>query len=404
MKKLDCSRLLLTAFAVATTISLSASNAPAAIGNIIESNNGMILRFQPGGGTPVTLVPDLSNPKGVVFDGNGHFFVADANRGIIYRYNAVDGSQGFIFAQNLNSPVGLTFDVAGNLYSTDAGSGNVYKFDPSMGTRTTFASGLSEPAGLAFDTLGNLFVAGFGDGKIYKIAPDGTRTTFASGLSFPAGLAIDGTSNVFEADSGSNRIFKFTPSGERTTFASNLHTPYGLAFEASGNLIVADKDSGSTFRFTPDGIRSTLFQSDFNTPQFVAVEPAPHEVLNISTRGFVAGDAHNIIAGFIIGGIGPVGTAIAVRALGPSLPSSIVDALQDPVLEVRDASGTLVAANNDWQDATGNQRISPPLEPTNAHEAALRLLLQGGSYTAIVYGAGGSTGTALVEVYHLQNL
>lgn len=403
MKKIDFSRLLLTAFAVATLISVSARNAPAAIGDIIESNNGMILRFQPIGGTPVTLVNDLSNPKGVVYDGNGHFFVADANRGIIYRYNAVDGSQGFVFAQNLNSPVGLTFDVAGNLHVSDAGTGTVYKYDTSNGTRTTVGSGLGEPAGLVFDSSGNLFVAGFSTGAIYKIAPDGTKTTFANGLSFPAGLAIDSSGNIFEADSGSNRIFKFTPSGERSTFASNLHNPYGLAFEASGDLIVADHDSGSTFRFTPGGERSTLFQSNFNTPQFVAVEPAPHQILNISTRGVVGTGDNIIIAGFIIGGIGPVGTTVAVRAIGPSL-SGVPTPLQDPVLEVRDASGTLVAANNNWQDATGNQRIQSSLEPTNASEAALQLQLKGGSYTAIVYGAGATTGTAVVEVYQLQNL
>src|SRR5207237_7147406 len=106
--------------------------------------------------------------------------------------------------------------------------------------------------------------------------------------------------------------------------------------------------NGGTFRVTPAGVRTTVFQSDFNTPQFVAIEPASHQVLNISTRGYIQGGDHIIIAGFIIGGIGPVGTTVVVRALGPSLPAAIVDPLPDPVLEVRDSSGALIALNDNW--------------------------------------------------------
>jgi sugar lactone lactonase YvrE len=403
MRKHCLRRLLITA-AVAT-VPLIAHSSIAAVNDIFESNQvsdtGVILRFRPVGGTPLTLVPDLTNPKGVVFDGNGNVYVADASRGAIYRYTSADG-QGGIFAQDLASPVGLTFSTAGDLYSSDAGSGTIFKFSTSDGTKTTFATGLDQPAGMAFDTQGNLFVADFTNGALYKIAPDGSRTTFASGLSFPAGVAIDPMNNVFVADSGSDQILKFTPSGDRTVFVGGLDAPYGIAFETNGNLIVADHDSGSTLRFTPSGERFVLFQSDFNSPQFVAIEPAAHQVLNISSRAFVGGGDHNIIAGFIVGGIGPVGTNVVVRALGPSLPAVITDRLADPVLEVRDATGTLLAVNDNWQDAPPAQRVPASLEPTDPHDAAVLLKLGGGNYTAVVYGAGGATGTALVEVYHLQ--
>ena len=401
---MNCFSLLPIA-AVVAAVTLIANNAPAAVGDIYESNEGMILRFANGVGSPGTIVSNLSNPKGIAFDGNGHFYVADATRGTIYRFSSVDGSQAFGFASDLSSPVGLTFDVAGSLFESDAGSGTIFKFSTVDGTKTTFASGVGTPAGLAFDSHGNLFVADFTGGAVYKITPDGTRTTFASGLSFPAGLAIDTSNNVFEADSESGTIFKFAPDGTRSSFASGLSTPYGLAFDAVGNLIEADKGSGSTFRFTPGGVRTTIFQSDFNTPQFVAVEPAPHQVLNISTRGYVQGGDHIIIAGFIIGGIGPVGTTVVVRAIGPSLSTAgVVDPLPDPVLEVRDSSGALIALNDNWQDAPIEQRITGTLIPTDSHESGLQLVLHGGAYTAIVYGGGtGATvGTAVVEVYHLQ--
>jgi hypothetical protein len=134
------------------------------------------------------------------------------------------------------------------------------------------------------------------------------------------------------------------------------------------------------------------------------VEPAAHDVLNMSTRGFVGPGDHNLIAGFNIGGVGPVGISVAIRAIGPSLSgSAISDPLADPALEIRDASGTLVAFNDNWHDAPAAQQISnPTLEPTNAMEAALQLTLRGGAYTAIVYGVNNTSGTALVEVYNLQ--
>jgi hypothetical protein len=78
--------------------------------------------------------------------------------------------------------------------------------------------------------------------------------------------------------------------------------------------------------------------------------------------------------------------------------------LPDPVIEVHDSSGALVAQNDNWQDAPVEQRVTGVLVPANALEPALQLILGGGSYTAIVRGGGTgvTTGTVVVEVYHLQ--
>ncbi len=399
MRKTNLLRLFLTATVALTVGPLLAVHARAAVGDIWETNNGQILIFKPG--TPTTFSSSLSNPKGIVFDGNGHVFVADANRGTIIRFTTFDAA-GATFASGLSSPIGLTFDQAGNLFEADSGSGTIFKFT-SDGTKTPYATGLGGPAGLAFDNSGNLFVADFSAGSIVKITPDGTKSSFATGLGSPAGLAVDNSGNLFEADSSTGNIFKFAPDGTKSTFASGLSRPFGLAFEASGNLIVGDNDSGATLRFTPAGVKSTVFSSSFNSPQFVAVEPAPHQILNISTRGFVDTGERVLIGGFIVGGNGPVGTTVVVRAIGPSLSSfGIADALQDPVLEVHDASGTLIAANDNWKDAPATQRVgTPSLQPKDDRESALQLVLRGGAFTAIVSGAGGTTGTAVVEVYNL---
>jgi sugar lactone lactonase YvrE len=402
MRKTNLLRLLLTATVALAAGLFIASPVRAAVGDIWETNNGMILRFTSGGGTPSTFVSNLSNPKGIVFDGSGHVLVADAGRGTILRFTTFDAT-GATFASGLSSPVGLAFDQAGNLFEGDAGSGTIFKFAPD-GTKTTFATGVGAPAGLAFDNSGNLFVADFSGGSIVKITPDGTKSPFATGLGFPAGLAFDNSGNLFEADSSTGKIFKFTPDGTKSTFvATGLSRPYGLAFEASGNLIVGDNDTGATLRFTPTGAKSTVFSSSFNNPQFVAVEPAPHQILNVSTRGFVDTGEHVLIGGFIVGGNGPVGTTVVVRAIGPSLSAfGITDALQDPILELHDASGTAIASNDNYKDAPISQRVGASLAPTDDRESALQLVLHGGAFTAIVRGTGGTTGTAVVEVYNLQ--
>lgn len=403
MRKTNRLHLLLTAAALAIG-SLLAINARGAVGDIYETNMDQILRMNPIGGlTPTTFASGLGSPKGLAFDGNGRLYVSNASAGTINVYTTPDGSAS-LYLTGLSSPVGLAFGLTGEfLYIAEAGSGNIVKVGTD-GTRVNFVTGLGAPAGLAFANNGNLFVTDFSGGKIYQVTPAATVTTFASGLNFPAGLAFDSAGNLFEADSGSGTILKFAPDGTHTTFASSLSTPYGVAFEGTGNLIVSDHGNGGTFRYTPAGVQSVIFSSDFNTPQFVAIEPAIHQFLNLSTRGFIQGGDHILIGGFIIGGVGPVGITVVVRAIGPSLPASIVDPLPDPVLEVRDSSGALIAMNNDWQDAPAAQRVDANLAPTNVHESALKLVLHGGAYTAIVYGGGsGATfGTALVEVYKVQ--
>jgi sugar lactone lactonase YvrE len=376
-------------------------SASGAVGDILETNEGNILRFRTIGGTPGTFATGLSNPKGLAFDGNGHLYVADPGKNAVIVFTVPDGS-GATFGANLNSPTGVAFDAAGFLYVSEAGSGDITKFGQD-GTKTTFAANTGASVGLAFDNRGNLYAADFSGGKINKFTPNGTKTVFASGLSFPAGLAVDAAGNLFEADSGSGNIFKFAPDGTKTTFVNGIGRPYGIAFEANGNLIVADNANGATLRYTPDGVKSTVFASDFNTPQFVAVEPAQHTLLNISTRGSIQGGNDVLIAGFVIGGNGPVGTTVVVRALGPSLSAfGITNPLPDPVLELRDASGTLIASNNDWKDSQEQAIRNSTLAPTNDRESAIVATLRGGAFTAILGSANGAPGTAVIEVYNIH--
>lgn len=130
--------------------------------------------------------------------------------------------------------------------------------------------------------------------------------------------------------------------------------------------------------------------------------PAGSRLANISTRGQVGTGENLMIGGFIIGPQGGGGARVAVRALGPSLASAgVPDSLADPVLELRDATGTLFARNDNWKE---NQAAveSTGLAPSHDAEAVVVTTLQPGNYTAIVRGRGDTVGVALVEIYNVQ--
>lgn len=124
---------------------------------------------------------------------------------------------------------------------------------------------------------------------------------------------------------------------------------------------------------------------------------------NISTRGFVETDNNVMIGGLIIGPAGGSNARVAVRAIGPSLADfGIPGTLQDPALELKDANGTTLISNNDWQQGQPAEIQQAGLAPGDPRESALLATVPPGNYTAIVSGVGSTTGVGLVEVYHLQ--
>jgi hypothetical protein len=128
----------------------------------------------------------------------------------------------------------------------------------------------------------------------------------------------------------------------------------------------------------------------------------PARALNISTRAQVQIGDRVLIAGFIIAG--PDSKPVILRALGPSLgqhnlaPTYL---LQDPVLELRAANGTLIRQNDNWKDdpVTQFQLQGSPFAPMDDRESAIVALLAPGAYTAIMSGKNQTRGIGLVEAY-----
>ena len=185
---------------------------------------------------------------------------------------------------------------------------------------------------------------------------------------------------------------------------------------ASDNCAVTatyNPPSGSTFPLgttTVTGTATDSSQSSISCTFKVTVVdggPAPSptppgpgtKLANISTRLRVETGDNGLIGGFIITGAEP--KRVIVRALGPSIP--VPGVLPDPLLQMFDSNGGLIATNDNWQDAPNAQEIiDSTIAPSNNLEAAFLSSLNPGAYTAVVSGVGGTTGVGLVEVYDLN--
>ena len=370
-------------------------------------------------------------PTGLSFDVEGNLYVAD--RGTTVRKIAPDGvvstvAGSAIQGGSVDGPrtvarfsylTGIAVDAGSNVYVVDETENNVRKITPDGNVSTVAglaghygsadgsgtAARFDRPYGIAVDRAGNLYVSDQRNHTIRKITPAGMVSTLAgfagtagsadgtgSAARFynPAGLEVDSAGNVYVADAANYAIRKVSPEGIVTTLAGSLtsqgfadgrgsaarfHQPLGLGFDSTGKFYIADSWNHTIRLATP-------------LSRFA----------NISTRLRVEAADNVLIGGFIVTGSAPA--RIIVRALGPSLP--LQDKLDDPLLELYDGSGQLLASNDNWPNAANQHEITATtIPPSHDREAAILQSLAPGAYTAVVRGSGGGEGVGLVEVYHV---
>ena len=324
---------------------------------------------------------------------------------------------------------------------------------------------------IAFYPDGRLIVAGFfgaqGKYDLVRVAADGTVDQ-----SFPSGLSIQGiavqpdgkiyvsgytgpeqsptlkrlhpggtTDNSFRpAPARNGEMLQVQPDGKLLSVGNAgpivRFNPDGSIDSSFGPVQAGSNgNTGSSFRaleLRPDGrifLAGTfdtvnglprsgvvrLFQNGQVDPGFVpeaGIVTVSTLGLNLSTRVAVGAGDDALIAGFIIEG----GSAkrIMIRAIGPSLADGnapIQRPLADPVVELRDGVGSLIARNDNWRTteiggAIGGDQVGDiegsTIAPTSEAESAFIATLDPGAYTGIVRGAAGGTGIALVEMYDLD--
>jgi hypothetical protein len=196
-------------------------------------------------------------------------------------------------------------------------------------------------------------------------------------------------------------------------FADRAADPSGFGearYFLGSILILRTDDQGNasfsdTFECPADAavISATAMDRDGNASEFspaVPIPGAPAALANISTRAPVLTDERVVIGGFIVAGAEP--KRILVRAIGPALRErGIARPLEDPMLELY-SGGTLIDANDNWQERQQREIEASGLAPTNAAEPTILRTLAPGHYTFIARGKDQTTGVALVEAYDVD--
>jgi hypothetical protein len=204
-------------------------------------------------------------------------------------------------------------------------------------------------------------------------------------LEMPATISLSGAVN--------------DPSGKATLLWKVYSGPAGVALananQASATVTINTPGTYTFVISADDAVHAVAYDA-------VVVRVTGHDALaNISTRVQVGTSTNVAIAGFII--LGNADKQVVVRGLGPSLTGAGVQgALANPVLELYDATGTLLLSNDDWQQTQAQALRDAGFAPSNDSESAILTTLAPGAYTAILRSKDGSPGIGLLEVYDLQ--
>jgi hypothetical protein len=193
-------------------------------------------------------------------------------------------------------------------------------------------------------------------------------------------------------------------SGAMIGFNDNWgQSPDSAAIAESGVAPSNENESAILMSLTPGSYTVVLAGANQTTGTAVVEvydldTAADSNLANISTRASVQTGDSVLIGGLIV--VGTSAADVIVRAIGPSL--NILGAMADPTLELRDGSGTLLASNDNWRSTQETAILDTGVAPTHDAEAAIVASFAPGSYTAIVRGANGTAGVAVVEVYQLN--
>lgn len=248
--------------------------------------------------------------SGLVFDGSGNLYVADAGNDLIRKITpdgttttfAGTGAKGFadgtLRTARFNSPTGLALDIFNSFYVADSGNDIVRIIRPDGYVFTIAGTGIrgyqdgpgsqarfNQPAAVTVDLQGMIYVADTGNDVIRKITPEGIVSTLAgtgirgyaegdartAQFNAPAGIAVDGAGNVYVADTGNDVLRRISPDGQVITWAGSIrgftdgkgkearfNAPSRISFDFAGNIYVADSGNDLIRRIAKDATVTTF--------------------------------------------------------------------------------------------------------------------------------------------------
>ena len=345
---------------------------------------GKILRIDP-------LDPSLTAGSADPVSANGHYRVPASNP-----YSGDSENLSEIYAYGFRNPFRFSFDESsGRLIVADVGENNIEEVD------------VVEAGGnYGWNRKEGSFLFDASDGSIMADpSPDPALVNPVLEYTHFDGVAVIGgyvyRGNGIPALAGMYVFGEFGYGGNGRLFYGNLdgglirelrigEPEQNLALFLKG---IGEDEQGELYALG-DGNGGGLVE------KIVPIAPLP-SILNLSTRLRVETGDGVLVSGFII--TGSDSEEIVLRGLGPSLSMRDVapsETLLDPMIELYDSSGALVASNDGWMSGPqASEIIGLGLAPDEPSEAALLAKLPPGSFTAILSDAQGGSGIGIVELY-----
>jgi N-acetylneuraminic acid mutarotase len=328
--------------------------------------------YDPANGT-WTATGHLANAR------EGHTATLLANGKVLV---AGGRDNGALASAELYDPAGESWTATGNLTTArDGGTVTLLPNDKVLVTGGFGNGGFSDVLGSAelYDAASGSWTA---TDSLDTARQVHTATLLPNGQVLVVGGFSSDNSSIVSAEMYDVTSGSWTATGSLATARAN-HTATSLL---NGQVLVAGgEDSGNAALASAELYRG---------------QPIPIGLGNISTRLRVGTGDNVLIGGFIV--TGTQAKRIIVRAIGPSLPLSGV--LADPVLELHNSGGVLIATNDNWRSNQEADIIATTLPPSNDLESAIVATLpaNNSAYTAIVHGFNNGTGIGVVEAYDLN--
>jgi DNA-binding beta-propeller fold protein YncE len=204
------------------------------------------------------------SPVGIVEDGAGGYFVADADLGYLVRLSSEGVPEGQLGKGLLKRPTGLARDAdTGEVYVADTGAHDIKVFAGqgtllrTIGTRGVGDGEFNGPTHLSFAN-GQLYVSDTLNARVHVLLPTGEpvgivgqRGLFVGNLVRPKGVVTDRDGHIYVVESYYDHVLVFGESGELLLpiggtggDAGRFFLPAG-AWSANGDrLYIADMFNG----------------------------------------------------------------------------------------------------------------------------------------------------------------
>jgi uncharacterized repeat protein (TIGR01451 family) len=324
------------------------------------------------------------------------------------------------------APVSAPSVISGTSITGRTGTPFTYQVVTSGGTAATRLSATGLPAGLSADPItGEISGTAISDGSFsvtLTVTDAGMSTSSTLQLTFTSDPAIPvitspGSATLILGQPFFYMIVAPSSSDEPTTFDQIGPLPSGLTLNRFTGVISGTPKLSLGLAPLPSVSTGAITHTDYVAcnssgcaDQSLFYEEAPGAE-NISTRLSIGTESNVLIGGFIIQqqtATTPVTPMeVVVRGLGPSLTQfGVTGALANPYLKLRDATGVMIDANDNWNYTLAGDSQTVDIQatgfaPTNSAESTIHRILDPGLYTAIVNGVNDGTGVGLVEIYNL---